>query len=115
MYSPSGRIVAGDQRFDKPQGPKTATLVSSRGRAVQQAPLTFPDLISTMIKRILVSGGAEFLGSYLCDRLVDSYADVICVDNFFTSQKSNIEHLLKRPNFELIRHVVTHPLWLEVD
>ena len=68
-----------------------------------------------MIKRILVTGGAGFLGSHLCDRLVDSDADVICVDNFFTSQKSNIEHLLKRPNFELIRHDVTHPLWLEVD
>jgi UDP-glucuronate decarboxylase len=68
-----------------------------------------------MIKRILVTGGAGFLGSHLCDRLVESGADVICVDNFFTSQKSNIEHLLKKPNFELIRHDVTHPIWLEVD
>src|SRR5436190_2350270 len=68
-----------------------------------------------MIERILVTGGAGFLGSHLCDRLVARGQDVICVDNFFTSQKSNIEHLLRRPNFELIRHDVTHPLWLEVD
>ena len=68
-----------------------------------------------MIKRILVTGGAGFLGSHLCDRLVDRGQDVICVDNFFTSQKSNIEHLLDKPNFELIRHDVTHPIWLEVD
>ncbi len=68
-----------------------------------------------MIKRILVTGGAGFLGSHLCDRLVERGEDVICVDNFFTSQKSNIAHLLGRPNFELIRHDVTHPLMLEVD
>jgi UDP-glucuronate decarboxylase len=68
-----------------------------------------------MVKRILVTGGAGFLGSHLCDRLVESGADVICVDNFFTSQKTNIEHLLEKPNFELIRHDVTHPIWLEVD
>ena len=67
------------------------------------------------IKRILVTGGAGFLGSHLCDRLVDQGQDVICLDNFFTSQKSNVVHLLSRPNFELIRHDVTHPLWLEVD
>ncbi len=66
-------------------------------------------------KRILVTGGAGFLGSHLCDRLVDQGHDVICVDNFFTSQKINIAHLLGRPNFEFIRHDVTHPLWLEVD
>ncbi|MCH8153547.1 MAG: SDR family oxidoreductase [Planctomycetes bacterium] len=68
-----------------------------------------------MIKRILVTGGAGFIGSHLCDRLVDAGQDVICVDNFFTSQMSNIEHLLGRRNFELIRHDVTHPLFLEVD
>ncbi|MHC4948106.1 MAG: UDP-glucuronic acid decarboxylase family protein [Planctomycetota bacterium] len=68
-----------------------------------------------MIRRVLVTGGAGFLGSHLCDRLVERGDDVICVDNFFTSQKSNIEHLLGRPNFELIRHDVTHPLFLEVD
>ena len=68
-----------------------------------------------MIKRVLVTGGAGFLGSHLCDRLVAAGEDVICVDNFFTSQKSNVAHLLGKPNFELIRHDVTHPLWLEVD
>jgi UDP-glucuronate decarboxylase len=67
------------------------------------------------IKRILVTGGAGFLGSRLCERLVDAGHDVICVDNFFTSQKSNVAALLPRPNFELLRHDVTHPLWLEVD
>ncbi len=68
-----------------------------------------------MLKRILVTGGAGFLGSHLCDRLVEEGHDVICVDNFFTSQKSNIAHLLDRRNFELIRHDVIHPLYLEVD
>jgi UDP-glucuronate decarboxylase len=67
------------------------------------------------IQRILVTGGAGFLGSHLCERLVEEGHDVICVDNFFTSQKSNVEHLLARPNFELLRHDVTLPLFLEVD
>ncbi|HRQ72565.1 MAG TPA: SDR family oxidoreductase [Phycisphaerales bacterium] len=67
------------------------------------------------IKRVLVTGGAGFLGSHLCDRLVQAGHDVVCVDNFFTSQKQNVAHLLGRPNFELIRHDVTHPLFLEVD
>ena len=68
-----------------------------------------------MLKRILVTGGAGFLGSHLCDRLVAHGHDVICVDNFFTSQKSNIAHLLDHRNFELVRHDVTEPLVLEVD
>lgn len=67
------------------------------------------------IKRILVTGGAGFLGSHLCERLVERGHDVICLDNFFTSQKSNVVHLLNRPNFELIRHDVTLPIFLEVD
>ncbi|HVZ94362.1 MAG TPA: UDP-glucuronic acid decarboxylase family protein [Phycisphaerales bacterium] len=67
------------------------------------------------IKRILVTGGAGFLGSHLCERLVEQGHDVICLDNFFTSQKSNVEQLLGKRNFELVRHDVTHPLWLEVD
>ena len=67
------------------------------------------------LKRILVTGGAGFLGSHLCERLVDEGHDVICLDNFFTSQKSNVAHLLDRPNFELVRHDVTLPIFLEVD
>lgn len=67
------------------------------------------------LKRILVTGGAGFLGSYLCERLVTDGHDVICLDNFFTSQKSNVIHLLDRPNFELIRHDITLPIFLEVD
>ena len=66
-------------------------------------------------KRILVTGGAGFLGSHLCDQLVAQGHDVICLDNFFTSQKQNITHLLDKPNFELIRHDVTVPIFLEVD
>ncbi len=67
------------------------------------------------IQRILVTGGAGFLGSHLCERLVNDGHDVICLDNFFTSQKSNVAHLLGRHNFELVRHDVTMPIWLEVD
>ncbi len=69
----------------------------------------------TKIKRILVTGGAGFLGSHMCERLVDDGHDVICLDNFFTAQKTNVVHLLSRPNFELIRHDVTLPIFLEVD
>ncbi|TWU15072.1 UDP-glucuronic acid decarboxylase family protein [Allorhodopirellula heiligendammensis] len=68
-----------------------------------------------MIDRILVTGGAGFLGSHLCERLVEDGHDVICLDNFFTSQKTNVAHLLGRPNFELIRHDITLPIHLEVD
>ena len=67
------------------------------------------------INRILVTGGAGFLGSYLCERLVDEGHDVVCLDNFFTSQKTNVSHLLGRPNFDLIRHDITQPIVLEVD
>jgi len=68
-----------------------------------------------MLKRILVTGGAGFLGSHLCERLVELGHDVICLDNFFTSQKTNVVHLLDRPNFDLIRHDVIQPIFLEVD
>jgi len=71
--------------------------------------------MSTPLKRILVTGGAGFLGSHLCDRLVEAGHDVICLDNYFTSEKRHIWPLLERPNFEVIRHDVTHPVWLEVD
>lgn len=67
------------------------------------------------MNRILVTGGAGFVGSHLCERLLAAGNDVICVDNFFTGSKSNIAHLLSNPYFELIRHDVTFPLYVEVD
>jgi UDP-glucuronate decarboxylase len=67
------------------------------------------------MKRILVTGGAGFLGSHLCERLLASGSDVLCVDNFFTGNKENIKHLLGHPHFELMRHDVTFPLYVEVD
>ncbi|HEY8906169.1 MAG TPA: UDP-glucuronic acid decarboxylase family protein [Rhodoferax sp.] len=67
------------------------------------------------MKRILVTGGAGFLGSHLCERLVADGADVLCVDNFFTGSKRNIKHLLGHPHFEMMRHDVTFPLYVEVD
>jgi len=66
-------------------------------------------------KRILVTGGAGFLGSHLCERLVSDGHDVLCVDNFFTGTKDNIAHLLGNPHFELMRHDITFPLYVEVD
>jgi len=66
-------------------------------------------------KRVLVTGGAGFLGSHLCDRLADRGNEVICLDNFFTGDKRNVTHLLGRPNVELMRHDVTFPLYVEVD
>ncbi len=68
-----------------------------------------------MKKRILVTGGAGFLGSHLCKRLLDEGNEVICVDNFFTGDKKNIEALISNPYFEVIRHDVTFPLYVEVD
>jgi UDP-glucuronate decarboxylase len=65
--------------------------------------------------RILVTGGAGFLGSHLCERLVEAGHDVVCVDNFFTGSKSNVAHLMGRVNFEIVRHDVTFPLYIEVD
>jgi len=66
-------------------------------------------------KRVLVTGGAGFLGSHLCDRLLGDGAEVLCIDNYFTGRKHNIEHLLEHPRFELMRHDVTFPLYVEVD
>jgi len=68
-----------------------------------------------MRKRILVTGGAGFIGSHLCERLLEEGNEVICVDNFFTGSKENIKHLLGNPYFELIRHDITFPLYVEVD
>jgi len=66
-------------------------------------------------KMVLVTGGAGFLGSHLCDRLISEGHDVLCVDNFFTGSKANIVHLIGHPRFELLRHDVTMPLYVEVD
>ncbi|MBR7025096.1 MAG: SDR family oxidoreductase [Selenomonadaceae bacterium] len=68
-----------------------------------------------MGKRILVTGGAGFLGSHLCDKLIAEGHEVICLDNFFTGKKKNIAHLLSNPNFELMRHDVIQPIYAEVD
>lgn len=67
------------------------------------------------MKKILVTGGAGFLGSHLCDRLLSRGDDVLCVDNFFTGSKANVAHLMGHANFELMRHDVTFPLYVEVD
>lgn len=67
------------------------------------------------MKRVLVTGGAGFLGSHLCDQLIKEGNDVICVDNLFTGSKDNIRHLLSNPYFEFIRHDITEPLYVEVD
>lgn len=67
------------------------------------------------MKRILVTGGAGFIGSHLCERLLKEGNEVICLDNYFTGSKKNVEHLLNNPSFELVRHDVTHPYFAEVD
>jgi UDP-glucuronate decarboxylase len=67
------------------------------------------------MKRILITGGAGFLGSHLCDRLLDNGHDIICLDNFFTGSKDNIRHLLSNPHFELLRHDIVQPILIEVD
>jgi len=68
-----------------------------------------------MIKRILVTGGAGFLGSHLCERLAQEGNDIVCLDNFYTGTKENVSHLLNDPHFELIRHDIVNPVYLEVD
>lgn len=67
------------------------------------------------VSRILVTGGAGFIGSFLCERLLETGAEVLCVDNFFTGRRSNVAHLLQNPRFEIMRHDVTFPLFVEVD
>lgn len=66
-------------------------------------------------KRILITGGAGFIGSHLCERLLGKGHEVICADNFYTSRKANIAHLIHNPYFELMRHDITFPLYVEVD
>jgi UDP-glucuronate decarboxylase len=68
-----------------------------------------------VVKRILVTGGAGFIGSHLCEKLISEGNDVLCVDNFFTGSKTNIQHLINNSKFELIRHDITFPLYVEVD
>jgi len=67
------------------------------------------------MKRILVTGGAGFIGSHLCERLIEQGHEVLCVDNFYTGARRNVSHLLPNPNFELLRHDVTFPLFVEID
>jgi UDP-glucuronate decarboxylase len=71
--------------------------------------------MSVVAKRVLVTGGAGFLGSHLCERLVAQGNDVLCVDNYFTGRKDNVARLLGNPHFEALRHDITHPLFVEVD
>ena len=68
-----------------------------------------------VIKKAIVTGGAGFLGSHLCERLLTQDQEVLCMDNFFTGRRSNVAHLLDNPNFELIRHDVVDPFKAEVD
>ncbi|MBX2849254.1 MAG: GDP-mannose 4,6-dehydratase, partial [Acidiferrobacterales bacterium] len=68
-----------------------------------------------MTKKVLVTGGAGFLGSHLCERLLEAGDEVLCVDNYFTGNKTNILPLIDNPKFELMRHDVTFPLYVEVD
>jgi UDP-glucuronate decarboxylase len=79
---------------------------------IQEAEKHMKDLIK---KRVLVTGGAGFLGSFLCERLLADGYDVICMDNFFTGRKTNVAHLMNSPYFELMRHDVTFPFYVEVD
>ncbi|MFZ4438035.1 MAG: GDP-mannose 4,6-dehydratase, partial [Syntrophales bacterium] len=67
------------------------------------------------MKRILITGGAGFLGSHLCERLLAAGEELLCLDNFYTGSKDNIRHLLGNPHFEFIRHDIINPIYLEVD
>ncbi len=67
------------------------------------------------MKRILITGGAGFLGSHLCEELQQNGNDIVCVDNFYTGSKQNVAQLIDYPNFDLIRHDITFPLYLEID
>src|SRR5438045_119954 len=83
-------------------------------RTVQRVPSRTP-MRDLMRPRTLVTGGAGFLGSHLCERLLERGEDVLCVDNFFTGSRDNLAGMLGHPRFELMRHDVTFPLYVEVD
>jgi UDP-glucuronate decarboxylase len=83
--------------------------------AIRGDPRNEVDMTEPTNKRVLVTGGGGFIGSHLCERLLDAGNDVLCVDNFFTGSKDNVRHLLDHPHFELIRHDITFPLYVEVD
>jgi UDP-glucuronate decarboxylase len=87
---------------------------SDQDIAPTTAMASFPDTIPAP-RRVLVTGGAGFIGSHLCERLLESDCDVLCVDNFFTGARRNVEHLLDHPRFEILRHDITFPLHVEVD
>jgi len=78
-------------------------------------PVSANSMRTLIDNRVLVTGGAGFIGSHLCDRLLDAGGDVLCVDNFYTGTRGNVAHLLKNERFELMRHDVTFPLYVEVD
>jgi UDP-glucuronate decarboxylase len=82
---------------------------------MKASPNQGPNRMGLTRKRILVTGGAGFLGSHLCERLLRDGHDVLCVDNYFTGRKDNIVHLLQEPHFEVLRHDITFPLYVEVD
>src|SRR5258706_8001154 len=87
---------------------------SNRSIAPTTAMTSLPNAM-TEPRRVLVTGGAGFIGSHLCERLLEMDCDVLCVDNFFTGTRPNIEHLLGHPRFEILRHDITFPLYVEVD
>src|SRR4030088_1651049 len=86
----------------------------NRTIAPTSAMASFPNA-TLQPRRVLVTGGAGFIGSHLCERLLEIGCDVLCVDNFFTGARRNIEHLLDHPRFEFLRHDITFPLYVEVD
>src|SRR6201991_1222814 len=87
---------------------------SNRTLAPTTAKVSLPNAMPQR-RRVLVTGGAGFIGSHLCERLLAIGCDVLCVDNFFTGTRRNIEHLLDHPRFEILRHDITFPLYVEVD